>query len=166
MTTNVSTPARNAASVTAKQLRSVLIATDLSEASNQVIGVMYGLLPSRVRVELCTVFVGGAADVGGAVPFKSPLDDEKRVELESQLRRLIPLDLESARIVTNVSVIDSLFVAEAILAGAERLDVDLIAVASHGRSGLKRAVLGSVAEEVARRSERPVLIVPSQQRNV
>jgi nucleotide-binding universal stress UspA family protein len=35
---------------------------------------------------------------------------------------------------------------------------DLIVVASHGRSGLERLLLGSVAEEVARKAPGPVLI--------
>jgi nucleotide-binding universal stress UspA family protein len=35
---------------------------------------------------------------------------------------------------------------------------DLLVVASHGRHGLERFLLGSVAEEVARRSPAPVLI--------
>jgi len=50
-------------------------------------------------------------------------------------------------------------VASAILQAAERLDVDVIALASHGRSGLGRLVQGSVAEEVARRSSRPLLLI-------
>ena len=84
------------------------------------------------------------------------------MKLESRLRALVPPEVEAAGIMTNVSVIEARFAAEGILAAAERLDVDLIAVASHGRSGIKRAVLGSVAEEVSRRSARPVLIVRSQ----
>lgn len=35
---------------------------------------------------------------------------------------------------------------------------DLLVVASHGRHGLERLLLGSVAEEVARRAKAPVLI--------
>ncbi|MFT4037699.1 MAG: universal stress protein [Thermomicrobiales bacterium] len=35
---------------------------------------------------------------------------------------------------------------------------DLLVVASHGRSGLERLLLGSVAEEVARKAQGPVLI--------
>jgi nucleotide-binding universal stress UspA family protein len=144
-------------------VRSVLIATDLSEASNQVVGPAYGvLLPAGGRAELCTVHAVGAADVIAAVPPQSTLGDEERAKLESQLRALIPREAEAAAIRTSVSVIEARFAAEAILAAAERLDVDLIAVASHGRSGIKRAVLGSVAEEVARQSARPVLIVRSQ----
>lgn len=37
--------------------------------------------------------------------------------------------------------------------------VDLIVIGSHGRSGLERVVLGSVAEGVVRRSEVPVTVV-------
>jgi len=154
---------RAAARPQPKEVRSVLIATDLSEASNQVVSPAYGLLlPAGGRAELCTVHAVGAADTV-AVPIESPLADEERVKLESRLRALVPPDVESAGITTHVSVIEARFAAEAILAAAERLDVDLIAVASHGRSGIKRALLGSVAEEVARRSARPVLIVRSQQ---
>jgi tellurite resistance protein TerC len=45
-----------------------------------------------------------------------------------------------------------------ILALAEEQGVDLIVISSQGRTGLKRILLGSVAEELARRSPRPVLI--------
>jgi len=145
------------------QVRSVLIATDLSEASNHVVGPAYGILfPSGGRAELCTVHAIGVADALASLPPVSPLGDERRAELESQLRALIPPEAEAAGIATNVSVIEARFAAEAVIAAAERLDVDLIAVASRGRSGFKRAVLGSVAEEVARHSTRPVLIVRSQ----
>ena len=47
-----------------------------------------------------------------------------------------------------------------ILERAEALDVDLIVTGSHGRTGLKRALLGSVVEPLLHRSHRPVLVVP------
>ena len=53
-----------------------------------------------------------------------------------------------------------------VLAGpqraAARLNVDAIPLGSHGRSGVPRAILGSVAEAVVRHAKRPVLIVPSR----
>jgi nucleotide-binding universal stress UspA family protein len=49
--------------------------------------------------------------------------------------------------------------ARAIHETAERLGADVICLASHGRSGIARAALGSVAEEVMRNSRRPVLVV-------
>lgn len=43
---------------------------------------------------------------------------------------------------------------------AAEIDADLIVMASHARSGLKRVLMGSVAEDVLRRAKRPVLVVP------
>ena len=50
-------------------------------------------------------------------------------------------------------------VAEAIVRAAEEEQIDMIAMATHGRSGLQRAVYGSVAEHVLRSSTKPVLLV-------
>ena len=47
--------------------------------------------------------------------------------------------------------------APAILEYAEREDVDLIVLGTHGRRGLRRFLLGSVAEEVVRSAHCPVL---------
>ena len=44
---------------------------------------------------------------------------------------------------------------------AEKEDVDLIITSTHGRTGLKHVVLGSVAEQIVRYASRPVLVVPS-----
>ena len=50
-------------------------------------------------------------------------------------------------------------VVPAILEAAAREDVDLIAMASHGRGGLARAFYGSVAVGVLHRVDRPLLII-------
>jgi nucleotide-binding universal stress UspA family protein len=52
--------------------------------------------------------------------------------------------------------------ATAILTAAEHHQVDCIVMATHGRSGVRRFVLGSVTEKVVRGSSRPVLAVPSR----
>lgn len=49
--------------------------------------------------------------------------------------------------------------AEEILARARELDVDLIAMATHGRTGLMRALFGSVTQAVLRRSDRPLILI-------
>lgn len=48
---------------------------------------------------------------------------------------------------------------EAVLNAADELGVDLVVMATHGRTGAKRARLGSVTEEVVRRSTRPVMTI-------
>lgn len=49
--------------------------------------------------------------------------------------------------------------AEEILAHAGERDLDLIALTTHGRSGVRRFLLGSVAEKVLRHSPKPVFLV-------
>lgn len=54
--------------------------------------------------------------------------------------------------------------AKAILAVADAEGVEMIVIASHGRTGFQRWVLGSVAEGVARSAGVPVLVVPARDR--
>jgi nucleotide-binding universal stress UspA family protein len=50
-------------------------------------------------------------------------------------------------------------VADAILREAEERGADLIAMSTHGRSGMARWLIGSVADKVVRASPLPVLLV-------
>lgn len=45
---------------------------------------------------------------------------------------------------------------------AEEHDAMFVVVGTHGRSGLKAALMGSVAKEILQESERPVLVVPGK----
>ncbi len=47
---------------------------------------------------------------------------------------------------------------------AVKFNADLIVVGSHGRSGFNRLLTGSVAEDVSRHSEIPVLVVPLKEK--
>jgi len=53
-------------------------------------------------------------------------------------------------------------VVETILSNAEGKNVDLIAMASHGRTGLSRVYYGSVMAGVIHRIDRPLLVVRSR----
>jgi nucleotide-binding universal stress UspA family protein len=48
---------------------------------------------------------------------------------------------------------------------AKSENIDLIVMSSHGRSGLSRVLMGSVTEEILRRSPCPVLVVPLERQN-
>jgi nucleotide-binding universal stress UspA family protein len=56
--------------------------------------------------------------------------------------------------------------AAEIVRCADEHDVDLIVVGGHGRTGITQALLGSVAERVARTSARPVLVVPQDRHDM
>ncbi len=51
---------------------------------------------------------------------------------------------------------------DAVVEAAERLACDLVIIATHGRSGFRRAVLGSVADHVVRHVHSAVLLVRPQ----
>ena len=53
-------------------------------------------------------------------------------------------------------------VEQTIVAFCDEHKADLVIIASHGRTGLRRALLGSTAEHVLRHSQCPVLVVPTR----
>lgn len=52
--------------------------------------------------------------------------------------------------------------AEEIVAAADEIQADIVVMGTHGRSGVERLLIGSVADGVIRRSEIPVLAVPPE----
>lgn len=54
-------------------------------------------------------------------------------------------------------------VVSTILEMADQHNVDLIAMASHGRTGLARVFYGSVAAGILNRAERPLLVIRAQE---
>jgi len=53
--------------------------------------------------------------------------------------------------------------AKAILAEAEAINADMIAISTHGRAGFARFALGSVADKVLRGSDTPVMVLRADQ---
>jgi nucleotide-binding universal stress UspA family protein len=60
----------------------------------------------------------------------------------------------------TVEVVTGVEAVYTIMDYAEKNDVDLIAMSTHGRTGFRRLVLGSIAEALLRRSTVPVLVFP------
>jgi nucleotide-binding universal stress UspA family protein len=141
----------------------VLAPTDLSDIGNAAIPYAYALLRGTGGVvELCHVHERGLPSPQYAYDVPRYLTKAERDEIDKRLRALVPAEADRLGITTHVSVIDGGEAAEAIVAAAERLNVDAVSLGSHGHSGLARAVMGSVAEAVVRRARRPVLIVPAR----
>lgn len=100
------------------------------------------------------------------------LSPETRVEVDGELRvaadyliadtaaRLAPF-AEAARALGATATVEARSgpVVPTILEAADALRADLILLGTHGRTGLARALLGSVAEGVARHAHVPVMLV-------
>ncbi len=54
---------------------------------------------------------------------------------------------------------------EKLAEASARPDIDLIVTSTHGYSGLRHALLGSVTEQLVRVTQCPILVVPSHRRN-
>lgn len=67
-----------------------------------------------------------------------------------------------AKAIDARSVVEAGPVVATILTVAEREQCDLIAMASHGRSGITRVFYGSVAAGVLHRADRPLLLIRAQ----
>lgn len=92
-------------------------------------------------------------------------DEEWRKALQEQLTvegKAATAYVEDAGRAANVEV-ESVILegspAEEIIGFAEKNDVDLIVMGTHGMSGITRFLLGSVAEKVVRHSSKKVLVV-------
>jgi nucleotide-binding universal stress UspA family protein len=92
------------------------------------------------------------------------LDEKGREEFLQQLRRFaatVPAD-----VTMDLRVEQSESTHEAIRSFASGAGVDLLVMGSHGRSGVTRILLGSVAERVIRQAPCPTLIVPARAHDV
>ena len=90
----------------------------------------------------------------GAMPVNPPPRIKpSKAKLLALAQKLVPAELLERTIVrTGRAHLE-------ITAAARELKADLIALSTHGRSGLKHVLLGSTAEQVVRRAHCPVLTV-------
>jgi nucleotide-binding universal stress UspA family protein len=80
-------------------------------------------------------------------------------DAEAYLAKLAERYSTRVPIETHVHGTEENNVAQSIASHAEELQADMIALCTHGRSGLRRAVSGSIAQQVLRRAAAPVLLV-------
>jgi nucleotide-binding universal stress UspA family protein len=92
-----------------------------------------------------------------------PLDDQiarRRHAAEQMLGKGVEL-AKAADVASRTEVCTAIVDAPgSIVETAVKTACGLIVIGTHGRSGVRRAVLGSVAEQVSRHSPMPVMLVP------
>jgi nucleotide-binding universal stress UspA family protein len=90
-------------------------------------------------------------------PAPAPEEVGARAHAEGYLQR-VAFDFFPAKLQVSYEVSGGP-IAETILDYAAGIQADLIAMSTHGRTGLARIVIGSVADEIVRRANLPVLLV-------
>jgi nucleotide-binding universal stress UspA family protein len=146
------------------EIKRVLVATDFSELGNHAVPYAYAALRRGGRVRLIHVIPPWELP-GPLVPHYLPkrLTKKQHQQLAAdslkKLRSSISPEAELRGIATEVEVVEHRDVAKAICQEAERFSADVICLGSHGRSGLSKAALGSVAQKVMKECSRPLLVV-------
>jgi len=123
-------------------LRAALVATDLSQFANRAIP--YAFAATEPDAEIHIVHI---------------VDEDDEVDVEEIRRQLYALAPAGAKQKVTAHVIHGDDAAKTIAQAAARLGVDLIAICSHGRSGITRALVGSVADRLLRATRLPVLVL-------
>jgi nucleotide-binding universal stress UspA family protein len=144
------------------EIHRVLVPTDLSDLANRAIPQAYALARgARGTVHLCLVHEGPLPSPVYAYDRKAGevLSKKDKDAIAAALLDLVPEDAEALGVETALEIIDGGEPATAICQAANRLSVDAICLASHGRGGLGKALLGSVAAKVVQHAEQPVHIV-------
>ncbi|ADZ70984.1 universal stress protein [Polymorphum gilvum] len=143
--------------------RHALFATDLSEGSRQALETLLGLgLIEAVRLSIYHAYHAPALRLAmGHTLGKEGREDYLKEAEKDAARRLADflggLDVGRA---SRVVRLETSTAAAEIVAAAKELAADLVVVSTSGRTGLAKAVLGSVAEEVLRTADRDILAVP------
>jgi universal stress protein A len=143
-------------------IRKILAPTDLSELS--CIGLRYAFETARDQnaelVVYLTVPIGEDwfPSSEGANPERDYTAKDK-ARLDKFLHERFPDEMKRAAVRQKVEVGAA---AAAIVEAAQHEGVDMIIMSTHGRTGLKHILIGSVTEKVVERAPCPVLVVPRQ----
>lgn len=136
----------------------LFVAIDDSAPADAAAGLVFALPPEdRKHVTFCSV-VDVDAMMGSYAHYLLVRD-----HLRDQATLLVHAVAESAR-PHGISAHGEVLwgpAAEMIVRGAATQRADLIVIGSHGRRGVRRFFLGSVAEHVVRTAHEPVLVVRS-----
>lgn len=152
--TQLPTPERRTAELSPSvfQLKRILVPVDFSDCSTKAL--QYAIpLARQFGAELTLLYMLQSYPVvtdALPVPVESIEDAQRDIE---ELRAKIGDDIPSRALARvgdpHVGIIDT----------AKELNIDLIILSTHGRTGLERVLLGSTAEKVVRHAGCPVLVV-------
>jgi nucleotide-binding universal stress UspA family protein len=142
----------------------ILIAVDGSKFSEEAthVGIELAKALKATVTFLCVVDISNlvsTASVGGIV------DSEILQIYHEEAEKVVDALIKKFPYEKIRKIIPEGMPAETIMRNAKSEKADLIIMGTHGRTGIKHMLMGSVAEDVLRHSNIPVLVVPSHEKN-
>lgn len=135
-------------------VHNILHGTDFSEQSKSAL-TMACAIARDTRARITLVHVSPPPMASGEVYAIITDSREVRQELRERLEQMVPA---GSSIPFDLVLVEG-DPARQILRVASEKNCDLIVIGTHGRKGLTRMLMGSVAEEVVRNAECPVLTI-------
>jgi nucleotide-binding universal stress UspA family protein len=140
---------------------SIMVPLDMSDLSALAIPKAEELAKALGQ-DLLLVTVAGPG-IRAALQDFAESEGEDPVDIMESNLRATARSLGGVRVVTDLLSGDD--PASALIERAGRGDVGMIVIASHGRTGLERWMMGSVAERVVRGATVPVMVIPAPWRS-
>ena len=137
----------------------VLVPIDFSEASEEAAAVAFASAPRGAEVSLFHATTTLPDSRIADVPDESAAAETEKIA--ARLESIAKKHARGRRINSRVEVVAHRHPAVAICQAAERLNADVIHMASRGGSSIRRKLRKSVADAVKRRTCRPVVVVPA-----
>ena len=147
----------------------ILVALDGSDTSKLALQAALALARSE-QAELQPVYVVDIPYIGMEAPGFDPsivldaLREEGKAVLADAASQMASFGVRGAPRLLELPAIGE-DIAQGIEHAAREWHADLIVMGTHGRRGLRRLVLGSVAEHTARRAPCPLLLIPAGGQN-
>lgn len=142
----------------------ILCPTDLSAAGDDAVDVAFALAAPGGTVHLLTVcepgYLASPFDLTPVVSTATSPAALERLEtkVRQHLKRLVPEESLVRGVRHELHVVHDVNPASVIQRVAKELGAETIVLGTHGRTGLGRLLMGSVATDVLRNSHTPVLL--------
>ncbi len=144
----------------------ILVCVDLSDSTEEILKIIETLCqPLNAKVWL----LHNAMPEPDTIEFKvDPIEARESLakefhhqhcqiqELAEQIRKS---GVDASALLVHGKTVDT------ILTEATDLDIDLIVVGSHGHGAMYQLLVGSISEAVLHRSSKPVLVIPTHERD-
>jgi universal stress protein A len=142
--------------------KSILVPTDFSEYSDRAIKQAVDIAEQN-NAKIYLIHVVDELQQC-AIDYCIPLEVMQKVQGDSEKEAAKKMQEEANKILQSKKIevafdVKSGTPYEAILQEQQERKADLIVIASHGRTGILKSLIGSVAERVMREAKCPVLLV-------
>lgn len=142
------------------EYKKILVPLDGSELAEKVLTTAVDLAES-FSAELLLLRVREPLGHVMDTEMRAQLHRLRKDEIQAYMKRVMQSDVIHGRVKAEAKLMSGA-VAETIIDCAQKSDVDLIMMSSHGRSGIGRWVYGSVAEKVLRQSPCATIILQAK----